>query len=307
VNVRHLSPLVGILILPACMVATTTPAGSGVYGPPPAGGMNASGAIEAGCSYNGTNLPGDIGAVFQVSCPPGCESMGGGLWGSDVYTADSVICRAGIHAGAISPAGGVVSVRLEPGRPAYRGSFRNGTQSSDYGNYGKSYAVLGPGAPVAGAYPPAGGYPPPEPAYQPTPTPPPPPQPPIYQTQPAQPAYPPPQPPQPAYPQPAAQVVEAGCSFNATQLRGAPGSSFLVACPPGCLATGSVWGTDRYTGDSGICKAGIHVGLISDEGGGRVWVTIEPGQPAYRGSHRNRVRSNDYGSYPSSFHLSPAR
>src|SRR5262245_57681654 len=83
--------------------------------PPPAGAMAAGSPIEAGCSYNGTQLPGDVGGVFQVACPPGCEAQGG-LWGSDVYTADSGICRAGIHAGLISPGGGVVAFRLEPGR-----------------------------------------------------------------------------------------------------------------------------------------------------------------------------------------------
>ena len=37
-------------------------------GPPPGGGgMAAGGVIEAGCSYNGTSLPGDIGSVFQIS------------------------------------------------------------------------------------------------------------------------------------------------------------------------------------------------------------------------------------------------
>src|SRR6185295_6059440 len=121
------------------------------------GGMATGGAIEVGCSYNGTQLPGDIGATFQVSCPAGCEATGG-LWGSDVYTADSGICRASIHARLISPAGGVISVRLEPGRLAYRGSTRNGVQSGAYGQYPKSY-VLGPAAGQAAAPPPA-GYPP---------------------------------------------------------------------------------------------------------------------------------------------------
>ena len=294
--------VVALLSSTACFVEPANapppaagPGPAGGFGPvdqsgaPQGGGMTAGGVIEAGCSYNGTQLPGDVGAVFQVACPPGCEATGG-LWGSDIYTADSGICRAAIHAGLISPGGGVVSVRLEPGRLAYRGSVRNGLQSSDYGQYPKSY-VLGPGGAQA-----AGGPPPPPPPQS---APPPPP--------PAQ--YPPPPPPQYAQPRPAGYAappmaaIEAGCSFNATQIRGEIGTSHLVNCPAGCTGGGSVWGTDAYTADTVICRAAIHAGLIT-EAGGNVIVTIDPGRPAYRGSTRNRIRSSDYGGYPKSFHLS---
>jgi len=252
-------------------------------GPPPGGdGMAAGGVIEAGCSFNGTQLRGDVGGVFQISCPANCDQSGG-LWGSDVYTADSGICRAAIHAGLISPAGGVVAVRLEPGRPAYRGSTRNGIQSSDYGQYPKSY-VLFPSGGQAAAPPPPAQYPPPAQV---------PPPPPAY----AQPAP-------AAYAPPPAQVVEAGCSFTAGQLRGDVGSSHLVNCPPGCFgAGGGLWGSDAYTGDSRVCRAAIHAGLITDAGGTFV-VTLDPGRPAYRGSIRNNVHSSDYGQYPKSFHVS---
>jgi hypothetical protein len=262
-------------------------------GPPPGGGgMAAGGPIEAGCSYSGNQLPGDIGGVFQVSCPAGCE-MQGGLWGSDVYTADSGICRAGIHAGLITPAGGVVSVRLEPGRPAYRGSVRYGVQSSDYGQYPKSYTLFpAAGGQAAGPTPQPGPYAQPAPAAYPAAPPPPPP--------PA--SYPPPQPAGYA-PPPAGPAIEAGCSYSANQIRGEIGTTVMVNCPPGCSNSGGLWGTDAYTADSGICRAAIHAGIISDRGG-NVFVTLDPGRPAYRGSFRNGVRSSDYGNYPKSYHLS---
>jgi LCCL domain-containing protein len=245
-------------------------------GPPPGGAMAAGGVIEAGCSYNATQLPGDVGAVFQVACPPGCEASGS-LWGTDIYTADSGICRAGIHAGLITPGGGVVTVRIEPGQPAYRGSVRYGIQSSDYGQYGKSYVLFGSGQPAAG--PPQNQYPPPPPNQYP-----------------AQGQY----PPQNQYP--AAQAIEAGCSYSGNQIRGDIGSSHLVNCPPGCSSRGGLWGTDIYTADSGVCRAAIHAGLITD-GGGNVVVTLDPGRPAYRGSDRNGVHSSDYGNYGKSYHL----
>ena len=270
-------------------------------GPPAGPSTMAGGPIEAGCSYNGAQLPGDVGGQFQIACPPGCESTGG-LWGTDVYTADSAICRAGIHAGVISPAGGIMSVQLQPGRPAYRGSMRNGISSNDYGSYGKSYVVIAGGAPPPPAgYPPQGYGPPPgyAPGGQPPPTPPgygqaPPPPPGGYGQPPGPAGYNP--------PAPVAQVIEAGCSYNAGQIEDQVGSMHLVACPPGCASAGGLWGTDVYTADSAICRAAIHAGLVTDAGG-TVAVILEPGRPAYRGSVRNAIHSNDYGNYAKSFRL----
>ena len=295
------SLVAALLALSACYVAPVPgppppmgPPPRGGFGPvaggPPQGGaMTAGGVIEAGCSYNGTQLPGEIGATFQVACPPGCESSGG-LWGSDVYTADSGICRAAIHAGLIAPGGGVVAVRLEPGHPAYRGSIRNGIQSNDYGQYPNSN-VLFPAGQAAGPPPPQPQYAAPPPGAYPPPNQGPPPG----YAQPAPAAY--------APPPPGAQVIEAGCSYTGGQIRGEIGTSHLVNCPPGCANTGGLWGTDAYTGDSKVCKAAVHAGLITDAGG-NVVVTIDPGRPAYRGSVRNGIRSNDYGNYSKSFHLS---
>jgi hypothetical protein len=233
-----------------------------------------TGPMEVGCSYNATQFQGGgVGSVFQVACPPGCEQSGG-LWGTDVYTGDSGICRAGIHAGVIPTTGGVVTVQVQPGRPAYRGSARYGIESNDYGTYGSSFQVFMPQGQPAAAAPP----PPPPPAA-------------------VQPAY---MPPQPATV--SSQVIEAGCSFNATQIRDQIGTAHMVSCPPGCAAHGGLWGTDVYTGDSGICRAAIHSGLISPNGGSVVVVT-EPGRPAYRGSVRYGIQSNDYGNYGSSFRL----
>lgn len=256
-------------------------------GPPPGGTVAAGGVIEAGCSFNGGQLQGDVGAVFQVACPANCESSGT-VWGTDIYTADSGLCRAGIHAGLISPGGGMMVVRLEPGQPAYRGTVRNGVQSVDYGRYGKSY-VLFPAGGAAAAAPPSQYPPPSQQQYAPPP--------------PAQVPPPGPQPAGYATVRPAGPVIEAGCSFSANQIRGEIGTSHLVNCPPGC-GKGSVWGTDVYTADSSVCHAAVHSGLATDAAGGTFVVTIDPGRPAYRGSVRNGIHGSDYGSYAKSFHVS---
>ena len=223
--------------------------------PPPAGGgeVIVGQVIEAGCSFNATQIQREMGDTVQIRCPSNCGGTGS-IWGTDVYTADSAICHAAIHAGAASPGGGLVTVHLEPGRPAYRGSDRNGMQSSDYPSYGASYRFVG--AAIAEAPPPAGS------------------------------------------PGPAA--IEAGCSFNATELHGAPGSAHRIACPSGCGHSGATWGTDVYTADSAICRAAIHAGVASEQGG-EVTVILEPGRPAYRGSRRHGIESSDYGNYGASY------
>jgi hypothetical protein len=59
-----------------------------------------------------------------------------------VYSANSNICRSGIHAGAIPSTGGTVTVKLEAGRPAYRGSEQNGIKSDDLNEFNRSYSVV---------------------------------------------------------------------------------------------------------------------------------------------------------------------
>ncbi|WP_346729629.1 LCCL domain-containing protein [Corallococcus exiguus] len=42
------------------------------------------------------------------------------MWGTDLYTDDSSVCVAAVHAGAITTAGGTVVVTISRGRPATR-------------------------------------------------------------------------------------------------------------------------------------------------------------------------------------------
>lgn len=72
----------------------------------------------------------------QCSCEGGSSS--GSVWGSGPYTADSDICAAAVHAGAIPQAGGVVTVIGIAGLEQYLGTERNGITSRDWGSYGNS-------------------------------------------------------------------------------------------------------------------------------------------------------------------------
>jgi hypothetical protein len=80
------------------------------------------------------------GKSIKFLCPP--NGIAHSIWGTDIYTGDSSICTAAVHAGTITFArGGPVTLELRPGQTSYQGSARNGVTSSDYGNYGRSFAV----------------------------------------------------------------------------------------------------------------------------------------------------------------------
>jgi outer membrane protein OmpA-like peptidoglycan-associated protein len=84
------------------------------------------------------------GTNEQLSCTcPEVSNPRGSIWGTDVYTADSAICAAALHAGAVTRRGGTVTLRMMPGRPRYPGTTRNGVQSIDFPDYGASYAFVG--------------------------------------------------------------------------------------------------------------------------------------------------------------------
>jgi hypothetical protein len=66
----------------------------------------------------------------------------GVVWGTDVYTGDSVIAAAAVHAGLLKPGETtVIKVTVEQPLPRYSGSARNGVTSLDYGAYGTAYRL----------------------------------------------------------------------------------------------------------------------------------------------------------------------
>ena len=74
----------------------------------------------------------------------------GSVWGSDLYTDDSSLCRAALHAGAVSAQGGPISVVRSSGGALYVGTTRAGFKTSDYGAYPYSIRFEGTPAPAAG-------------------------------------------------------------------------------------------------------------------------------------------------------------
>jgi hypothetical protein len=85
----------------------------------------------------------ETGKTYKFLCPPG--GMSGIIWGNDIYTADSSICTAAVHAGVITTeTGGEVIIEFRPGRQIYGSTTRNGVTSKNYGEYPHSYVVRKP-------------------------------------------------------------------------------------------------------------------------------------------------------------------
>lgn len=81
------------------------------------------------------------GEEFEYTCSPGGNV--GSIWGTDVYTDDSSVCTAAVHAGLITiQSGGAVTIEIRPGEDSYDGSEQNGVTSNDYGAWGGSFIFL---------------------------------------------------------------------------------------------------------------------------------------------------------------------
>jgi hypothetical protein len=91
-----------------------------------------------------------VGARFAYECPAGGPA--GTIWGTDVYTDDSSVCTAGVHAGLITVGGGgSVTIEIRAGQTSYAASTRNGITSNSYGAWSGSFVVVGaPGGPPQG-------------------------------------------------------------------------------------------------------------------------------------------------------------
>jgi hypothetical protein len=210
-------------------------------------------------------LRGKNGQHFYYTCPPKGNTTG--IWGTDIYTDDSLICVAAVHAGLITfQNGGPVTIEILPGQPSYTGSTRNGVTSNRYDAFLGSYKfvrdivglpqqvlprVAAP-APQAGA---TGGG-----------------------------------------PAPTGAPIGWMTSAANQNLRGKNGQHFSYTCPPNGSTTG-IYGTDIYTDDSAICVAAVHAGVISLQKGGAVTIEILPGQPSYTATARNGITTLPWGGF----------
>ena len=74
-------------------------------------------------------------------------AAGGSVWGTDIYTTDSRLSMAAVHAGVVKVGEtGIVRLKIIPSPASYAGSTRNGITTSAYGTYTAAYQILKRGA-----------------------------------------------------------------------------------------------------------------------------------------------------------------
>lgn len=116
------------------------------------GGGSGDGAVDAGALACGDGADegliglGEVGEVYRATCPSGCADAFGIVYGTDIYSDDSSICRAAVHARAITDdVGGDVLVTIEDGQETYAGSDRNGVTTLDWTTgWDRSFSVASP-------------------------------------------------------------------------------------------------------------------------------------------------------------------
>ena len=97
-------------------------------------------SIDWNVSAEDLGLRGRTQETFRLRCSPG--GVFHIVWGSNIYTDDSSICTAAVHAGRISQRqGGTIAIRILPGQAFYEGSIRNGVESRQYGSWPGSFSV----------------------------------------------------------------------------------------------------------------------------------------------------------------------
>ncbi len=97
-----------------------------------------------------TNLVGyrnKVGQIFQFTVT---GTNTGAVWGTDVYTDDSSVATAAVHAGVLAVGETkTVTLTVLPGQSSYTSSTRNGVKASSWGAWSGSFSFAGAGA-VAG-------------------------------------------------------------------------------------------------------------------------------------------------------------
>ena len=121
---------IGGAVVAALLLAAVAAAGSAAD---PVGGVD--------WNATATTFRGQNGLKVIYKCPAGGSL--GSIYGTGVYTDDSRVCSAAVHAGLITLArGGTVTIKILPGRPSYLGSTRNGVRSSPWASYTGSYSFV---------------------------------------------------------------------------------------------------------------------------------------------------------------------
>lgn len=115
-------------------IATPAPAPQPVPAPAPQPAPQPTQTLAL-CPSNALSLA----STTQCACP---ANPVGTIWGSGTYTADSNVCMAALHAGAIPGSGGAVTITPGGRFENFPGSAQNGVTSNSWGAYDSSFTVV---------------------------------------------------------------------------------------------------------------------------------------------------------------------
>ncbi|XP_071985090.1 cysteine-rich secretory protein LCCL domain-containing 2-like [Engystomops pustulosus] len=276
-------------------------------------------AVLVPCSATAKYLSSD---TMDVYCPSGCINKNLSLWGTNIYTENTPVCLAAIHAGIISNGGGYIMVQKMPSQENYTGSIRNGLTSLNYGISNTSFTFpnssimstatvtiastistttsITPSTTTSDTKPISTTVTTPTITKSTVPT-----------TTAVTPST--------ATPStslstttflmsstltqaittnsPATTIfaINIGLISCHTYLDMLQGDPLLILCPANCISSYIVWGTDIYSSDSDLCPSAIHAGVMTSKGG-YVTVKREPLQLQYVGSYRNGIQTSSCSS-----------
>ncbi len=119
-----------------------------------------------------SSIEAEINTTLKISLT---GDISGRIWGTDIYTDDTTLAVAAVHAGLLRVGqSGILDVTILQGQDSYQGSTKNGITSDSYGSWGRSFKFGTSPAPVqtpAPTTPPAATPTPAPPAPSPTPIP----------------------------------------------------------------------------------------------------------------------------------------
>jgi hypothetical protein len=88
-----------------------------------------------------------VGKRFSFVCPA-TDGKNASVYGTDVYTADSAVCAAAIHASVLKPMeSGAVTLVIGSGAESFQSTTRNGVTTRSYGRWNTSYTFARDQAP----------------------------------------------------------------------------------------------------------------------------------------------------------------
>jgi hypothetical protein len=97
------------------------------------------GFLAAEAPPNMLELCHDVGANYYFRVRGEVE---GQVWGTGVYTGDSALGVAAVHAGLVKPGdSAVVKVSVVAPPANFQGSIRNNVKTHDFGRYGTAYRL----------------------------------------------------------------------------------------------------------------------------------------------------------------------